>query len=292
MANTKSQADKDAIALQIKNAQKELNSKENTWNIEDQKAQLEEEKTLLSEKAEAQKTTLKDEYDNQKANEEAKLKATDEYYGKLLETDSLNAQARYTMLTSSNDDLVTLLNSYAPGWQDAGQSLADSLLTGLNSSKQSVQDAVNDMVALRGSSRTYYDTNTGQTKGYASGTSYNPMSGLYKVDEKGFETTNSGSVAYVSKGAAINNNMQSKQFLSDEISRQVALMRASVLQSQAQMQSQLISNITNATNNSKTYNDNGQINFNVENFNNYDTKSDIADVSNELGSYRQKQRKF
>lgn len=295
MANTKSQADKDSLALQIKKAQNELNDKETTWSIEDEKAALEEEKALLQEKSDARKASLKEDFDEQKANEEEKLKSTNEYYDKLLETDSINAQVRFLLLQGDQQALVELLNSYAPGWQDAGQSLVDSLLNGLNSGKQSVQDAVNEMLGYRGGNSDApphaFNTGTGKYEGYATGTSYNPRAGLYKVDEQGFETTSSGSVAYVSKGASINNNMQSKKFLSDEISRQVALMRESYLQSQAQMQAQLISNITNA-NNSKTYNDHGQINFNVENFNNYDTKSDIGQISNELGSYRQQQKKF
>lgn len=295
MANTKSQADKDALALQIKNAQKELNKKEDSWNIEDEKAKLEEEKNTLAERATAKKDSLKKEYEDQKASEEAKLKATDEYYSKLMETESLNSQARYILLTKSNNDLVNLLNSYAPNWQNAGQSLADSLLTGLNSSKQSVQDAVNEMVSFRGQQApsTYYDASSGKMVGYESGTSYNPKSGYYKVDEKGFETTNSGSVAYVSKGAAINNNMQSmkaiKKLTSEEVAKQVSLMRSSVMQ--MQMQTQALSNVTNSTNNSKIYNDYG-IKFNVENLHNYDTKTDIKDISNELGSYQQQQRKF
>lgn len=319
--NTKSQADKDSLTLQINKSQKELNDKENTWNTEDAKAALEEEKAYLEERAATEKSaleeevaskkeSLQEEYENQKASEEERIASvkesyakqkeeTESYYNKLLETDSINAQTRYMLMQGDQQALVDLLNSYAPGWQDAGQSLVDSLLNGLNSKKQSVQDAVSEMMGYinRGSSSALappphaYNTGTGKYEGYATGTPYNPRAGLYKVDEKGFETTNNGSVAYISKGASINNNMQSKKFLSDEISRQVALMRESVVQSQAEMQAQLISNVTNA-NNSKTYNDHGQINFNVENFINHDTKSDIGQISNELGSYRQEQRKF
>lgn len=286
MANTKSQADKDALALQIKDAQKELNSKEDAWNIEDQKAQLEEEKTLLSEKADAQKETLKEEYETQKTNEEDKLKATDEYYSKLLETDSLNAQTRYTMLTDSSEQLVALLNSYAPGWQDAGQTLADSLLTGLNSSKQSVQDAVNSMVALRSGI-----SNSNTTTGYASGTSYNQYAGLYNVDEKGFETTTSGSVAYVSKGAAIKNNMQSQAYIDSSIAKQVAEMKASILASQADMMNQVIGNISNTINsaNKNITNNNAPL-LHADNIN-LNTGQDVEQLARELDFYRVKQQK-
>ena len=303
MANTASQADKDALALLIKNAQKELNKKEDTWDIEDEKAKLEERKTTLAEQSEIKKEALKTEYEEQKTNEEEKLKATDAYYNKLLENDSINAQARYTILNSSSEELVTLLNSYAPGWQDAGQSLADSLLTGLNSNKQSVQDAVSEMIGIRGTSGTntsssnvaYYDEKGNLLKGYATGTLYNHTSGLYKVDENGFETTSSGSVAYVSKGAAINNNMQSiaaiKDITTEEVSRQVALMKASLMQMQSEAQSKFMSNIYNAThNNTNNYSDGG-LHLNIENLN-LETGQDVEQFSDEMNTLRLKKKKY
>ncbi|WP_317049328.1 hypothetical protein, partial [Clostridium neonatale] len=111
----------------------------------------------------------------------------EDYYSKLLETDSLNAQTRYLLLQGNNDELVALLQSYNPLWQDAGQSLADSLLYGLNSQKQNIKDAVNEIMSLTGGSYTSKETNMATAGGYAAGTSYNPRSGLYNVDEKGFE---------------------------------------------------------------------------------------------------------
>lgn len=284
MANAASIADKQALELQIKDANKAMSEQENTWNIEDEKAKLEEEKTLLAEKAAAKKESLQAEYEESKASKEKELKTTDEYYDKLLETDSLNAQTRYTMLTTSSDELVALLNSYSPNWQNAGQSLGDSLLTGLNTSKQSVQDAVNDMVALRGST-----SSNNSLSGYASGTSYNKSAGLYKVDENKWETSSSGSVAYVSKGAAINNHMQSVADMKAEISRQVASMMSSIQAEQSQMKVQLLGNIASSTNNSVTHNDNGLI-FQIENLNNY-SSSDTEQLMNEAETYRQRQKK-
>jgi len=283
MANTKSQADKDALSLQIKDSQKALSAKEDAWNIEDQKAQLEAEKTLLTEKSDAKKVALKDEYDTQKANEEKKLKATDEYYSKLLETDSLNAQTRYTLLTSNNNDLVTLLNSYAPNWQNAGQSLADSLLTGLNSSKQSVQDAVSEMVSLRGT------TSNATTTGYATGTSSNPSAGLYNVDELGWETSN-GSVAYVSKGAAINNHMQSVADMKAEITRQVSAMKNSINAEQSAMKSLILGNIASNSSNSVTHNDNG-LTLQIGEYHQH-TNQNVEQMANELNVYRLRQKKY
>ena len=94
------------------------------------------------------------------------------------------------MLQGNQQELVTLLNSYNPDWQNAGQSLAESLLTGLNSQKQSVSDAVSEMVGFRsststsssGSNSAYYDEKGNLLKGYASGTNYNHLEDLYRTN--------------------------------------------------------------------------------------------------------------
>ena len=287
MNNTASEADKRSIALQIENAKKELEQKEKEWDIEDTKAKLEEEKALLEERAENKKAALQEEYENQREAKEKELEETDSYYDKLLETDSLNAQTRYVMLTASNDELVLLLNSYAPNWQNAGQTLADSLLTGLNSSKQSVQDAVSGLVALRSGTSTLMS-------GYASGTTSNPYAGLYKVDEYGSESVTSGSVAYVTQGAAIKNRMQTLAEIKTEISKQVAgiysKLVASVQAEQSTMKALLVGGLASNTNNSKIIqNDNG-LSLNVENLN-LNTGQDVEQFANELEYYRMKNSK-
>lgn len=285
MQNTASEADKRSYALQIQKAKDELNKKEDEWDLEDEKAQLEEEYN-------AKKQTYEDE-----------LKDTDAYYDKLLETDSINAQARYILLKGNNDELVALLQTYNPKWQDAGQELADSLLTGLNSQKQSIQDAVNEILEIKGetSSSDYYYNEKGQKVsystgqvlgGYVSGTSDNPYSGYYNVDEEGFEIADdSNSVAYVSQGAAIKNHMQSEQFIKSEISKQVAAMRASIEAEQANMQSLVLGAIANSSNsNSIIQNDNG-VSLHVDNLH-LNTGQDVEQLANELGVLLKRNRKY
>lgn len=268
MNNTASQADKDSYALQIKDLKNELKDEEDSWDLEDQKKELQEE------------------YEAQKESYEEKLKNTDEYYDELLETDSLNAQARYMLLNSSSQELVELLNSYAPNWQDAGQTLADSLINGLNSQQQNVQDAVNNLISLRGSApNQYYDVASGTMKGYATGTNYNPYSGFYKVDENDFELSSSGSVAYVSQGAAIKNHMQSEQFIKAEISKEVAVMKSSILAGQLEMKSLLTGIISRGGNSSTIHNSDNRA-LNIETFNNYTTQDaeQLAYEFNVLGN--------
>lgn len=271
MNNTASVADKRAYALQIKDAKKELSDKEDEWNLEDKKKALEEE------------------YNEQKEKYEEQLKDTDDYYDKLMETDSINAQARYLLLNSNNDELVKLLESYNPKWQDAGQSLADSLLLGLNSQKQSIQDAVTEMVDLR--SGTTENVPVQSLSGYATGTTYNSSAGLYNVDEQGFELSSSGNVAYVSQGAAIKNHMQSEQYISAEIAKQVALMKASIEAEQLSMKALLVGSLARSSNNnSVTNNDNG-LTLAIENFNNY-RHSDVEQLGNELDSVRKRNKLY
>lgn len=295
MNNTASEADKQSILLQIQEAQKELSNKENSWSIEDKKAELEAEKTALSEREEVQKASLEEQYNTSKEAKEKELKDTNSYYDKLLETDSVNAQARYTMLNSSQEELVALLNAYAPNWQNAGQSLADSLLTGLNSQKQSVQDAVNEMISLKGQQAAtqtkynYYDEKGNLLKGYASGTDYNSNSGYYDTNENGFELNTSGDVAYISEGAGIKNHMQSLKYIDDTIYKQVAMMKASIIQSNldvAKSLGSMIAKTTNTNNNtSKVYSPTLHIENYVQN-----TSQDVEQLANEFGviSYRQR----
>ncbi|MBN7576022.1 phage tail tape measure protein [Clostridium sp. 2-1] len=287
MANTASEADKRAIALEIKDAQNELKEKEDAWDIEDQKAALEKEKSLLSEKEDNEKKSLEKEYTRQKEAKQKELKNVDAYYDKLLETDSINAQARYRILNDSQQDLVNLLNSYAPKWQDSGQSLADSLINGLNSQQTSTEDAVRNLISIRSSRSSSSDSTTG----YASGTSYNPYAGLYNVDENNkFEISSSDdAVAYVSKGAAIKNHMQSEQFIKSEIAKQVGLMKSAVMQSQMDMARSLGGLIAKATtNNTKT--EIYQPQLNIQEYHQH-TNMDAEQLADEFNVMAYKQKK-
>ncbi|WP_200820506.1 hypothetical protein, partial [Clostridioides difficile] len=53
------------------------------------------------------------------------------------------------LLQKNSEEIIKLLSEYNPHWQDAGQSLADSLLNGVNSKKQSIQEAVKEAINLK-----------------------------------------------------------------------------------------------------------------------------------------------
>ncbi|NRT90022.1 phage tail tape measure protein [Clostridium beijerinckii] len=285
MNNTASYADKQAYALQIKDLQKELSKQQDEWNTDDKKKALEEE------------------YNKQKDTLEKQLKDTKDYYSKLQETDSVNAQARYILLNGNNQELVDLLNSYNPQWQNAGQSLSDSLLTGLNSNKQTIQEAVGELIHIRSGAEygsdsnsgtyTYYDTASQSTKigHYATGTSSNHKAGLYYTNEIAPEMATKGDVAYVSQGAAIKNHMQTEQFIKSEIASQVAAMRAAVMAEQAQMQSLLMSNMARSNGGNSVVHNDRSLNMPIQNLNLY-TGQSTEQWMNEVGFYYKKNQKY
>ncbi|MBY6932279.1 hypothetical protein [Clostridium botulinum] len=284
--NTASEADKKALALKIKNSQAALEQKKKEWDREDEKTVLKEEQDEIEERAAKKKERLKADYEDEKENLEKKKKAAEEYYEKLLETDAINAQARYLMLQGSNDQLVQLLQSYNPYWQDAGQSLADSLINGLNSRKQDMASAVANLTSLR----------NGSLDGYSSGTSFNPKSGLYNVDENKFElSTGNAPVAYVSKGAGILNHMQSLGAIKEEVKAQVGTfankLRSAVMADQYRMGQLAMATTNNSyggnVDNSTSY---GGHLLNVEHME-IRNESDIPKLAHELESYKQRKKK-
>lgn len=296
MANTASQADKDSYALQIKDSKKELSKQEDSWDIEDEKAALEEEKNALSQSEENQKKTLENKYNANKKAKEKELKDTDSYYDKLLEEDSVNAQARYALLNSSNDDLVKLLNSYNPKWQDAGQSLADSLIDGLNSQKESVQDAIDDIMSYKNSDGATVKTGFNRSDrmdatvtGFATGTNSNPVAGLYSTNEKGFEMATSGDVAYVSQGAAIKNHMQTQSYIDSLVATEVSSLKASLIQSQQDTIKSMFGSMY-GTNNNITNDYGNTIKFNIENYHQH-TSQDAEALANEFNTLAFRQRR-
>jgi hypothetical protein len=64
----------------------------------------------------------------------------------LRKQENIEAEARRLMLNIDNKKLIDLLETYNPKWQDAGANFAESLLKGLRSKNQSIQDEVKSML--------------------------------------------------------------------------------------------------------------------------------------------------
>ncbi|WP_025708657.1 phage tail tape measure protein [Paenibacillus graminis] len=121
------------------------------------KAEMTQIKSQSDQKAEA----LRLEYENKKATEEknaqattdsltAQMEATKTHYANLNTEEALQAEVRRLALDSNNKELIDLLTQYNPQWQDAGQTFGESLLKGLNSTKTSIQAAVNEILGMIG----------------------------------------------------------------------------------------------------------------------------------------------
>jgi hypothetical protein len=130
--------------------------------IETRNAQIEAiriEMTAIQRNADEKKKQYEAEYEAKKLSEESILSATinrlnlektaiQNQYEELLDEDSLQAEARKLLIEKNNDEIIKLLKTYNPKWQDAGQSFGESLLLGLNSTKESIQKEVADIMAL------------------------------------------------------------------------------------------------------------------------------------------------
>ncbi|OMD85619.1 hypothetical protein BSK49_19070 [Paenibacillus odorifer] len=125
--------------------------------IDDLKSEMTRIKTQGEQKAEL----LKQEYETKKSTEEKKAQATTDsltaqmdstktHYTALNTEEALQAEVRRLMLDSNNQELIDLLAEYNPKWQDAGQSFGESLLSGLNSTKNSIKAVVDEILATVG----------------------------------------------------------------------------------------------------------------------------------------------
>lgn len=102
-------------------------------------------KEELKEELEAKKQAEKDLLDVTIKSLESEKEAVIEHYKDLTSKEALEAEARKLIVEKNNDEIITLLKTYNPKWQDAGQSFADSLIDGLNSEKQPMEQAITDL---------------------------------------------------------------------------------------------------------------------------------------------------
>lgn len=70
-----------------------------------------------------------------------------EKYEKATEQSALFAEAQKMATQKNQSEIINLLSTYNPQWQDAGKSFGQSLLDGLNSTKASIQSAVADILS-------------------------------------------------------------------------------------------------------------------------------------------------
>ncbi|MGO1044499.1 phage tail tape measure protein [Clostridioides difficile] len=160
LATAKNQKEREKIQQEIAEAQADRQKKLLDEQRQQEKDRLKEQIENIKTEANNKKEQYKEEYDNQKEAENEKLELIKEsntskkeeiekYFEELLEETNIQNEARKLLLQKNSEEIIKLLSEYNPHWQDAGQSLADSLLNGVNSKKQSIQEAVKEAINLK-----------------------------------------------------------------------------------------------------------------------------------------------
>lgn len=160
LATAKNQKEREKIQKEISEAQADRQKKLLDEQRQQEKNRLKEQIENIKTEASNKKEQYKEEYDNQKEAESKKLELMKEsnasqkeeiekYFSELLEETNIQNEARRLLLQKNSEEIIKLLSEYNPHWQDAGQSLADSLLNGVNSKKQSIQEAVKEAINLK-----------------------------------------------------------------------------------------------------------------------------------------------
>ncbi|HHN8453023.1 TPA: phage tail tape measure protein [Clostridioides difficile] len=160
LATAKNQKEREKIQQEILEAQADRQKKLLDEQRQQEKDRLKEQIENIKTEASNKKEQYKEEYDNQKEAENEKLELIKEsnasqkeeiekYFSELLEETNIQNEARRLLLQKNSEEIIKLLSEYNPHWQDAGQSLADSLLNGVNSKKQSIQEAVKEAINLK-----------------------------------------------------------------------------------------------------------------------------------------------
>ncbi|WP_010278794.1 phage tail tape measure protein [Paenibacillus senegalensis] len=152
---------KDALKEQIDAVKETATAKKDALKdeIDAQKEAEKERLAALQESIKEEKEVLKERYDGLKEQEQERVKIFTEglseekesikkHFEELKQAESLQAEARRMLIEQNNDEIVKLLETYNPKWQDAGQSFADSFKNGLNSEKQSIAEAVSQAVDI------------------------------------------------------------------------------------------------------------------------------------------------
>ncbi|WP_010271348.1 phage tail tape measure protein [Paenibacillus senegalensis] len=152
---------KDALKEQIDAVKETATAKKDALKdeIDAQKEAEKERLAALQESIKEEKEVLKERYDGLKEQEQERVKifteglneekeAIKKHFEELKQAESLQAEARRMLIEQNNDEIVNLLETYNPKWQDAGQSFADSFKNGLNSEKQSIAEAVSQAVDI------------------------------------------------------------------------------------------------------------------------------------------------
>jgi hypothetical protein len=162
IADHEREAVKESRDLQINALQKKIDTIKNSNDKE---------KAALEASYADKKTQEQASYDAEVKSLDAIRKANEDHFAILNSDENLAAKARLLILSNNQAEMVKLLQTYNPQWQNAGQSLGDSLAKGLNSSKANIASAVKTLLSVG-------KLSVNSVSSYAVGTNYVPNDGL------------------------------------------------------------------------------------------------------------------
>lgn len=144
----------EALKIQIENIKdnadqrKEEIEKQTESEITAIETRLEEQLTAEEQGFEQQQKVLNDKLEAIKTFYEQEIQITKDKYAKLMSDEALFEEARQLVIKNNQEEILKLLQTYNPKWQDQGQSFGNSLLEGLNSTKATIQKTVKDMLGM------------------------------------------------------------------------------------------------------------------------------------------------
>lgn len=116
---------------------------------------LEATKSHLKDQAVAEQLQLEERRERAEADGALRLQALEDqreaavaHFESLTAEEALQSEARRLILSKNQGELIDLLESFNPKWQDAGQSFGEKLLEGLNSQKTKIETAMRDILGL------------------------------------------------------------------------------------------------------------------------------------------------
>lgn len=113
--------------------------------------QGDEEREILTSQFDEKIALKEQERDNNVKFLEIERSSLEAHYDQLLQADRIQATAREFIINQSQKDIVDLLDSFAPGWFDAGISFGEQLLTGIEANESEIRRKVRELTDLVGS---------------------------------------------------------------------------------------------------------------------------------------------
>ena len=185
----------------------------------------EEEERLRKEQLEKQREELQNQIDEarntaeerKKALEE-ELKVIDENYDKLTSALSLRAQAEQIIMQQSQEQIITLIKSYAPEYDLAGQSIGESLYEAFKSKVDNIYTYIEEVMA---SIRQYQENAKAAAVKAA-----NDFEQSYRIGAQSSQPPNSVNVYYTSNfNTPVQSPVQTKRAIESTASNIAAMIR-------------------------------------------------------------------